>query len=139
MRNFSSIAAALFFLGTTTASLAQGLAQCEANFEEKGNFFTGTSFSTFQDFDASPDDLFKTTLFAIVNEGFQITMQDRDLGMISAAQAVTGGQGATAPLNVMIGESAVGSRARLTFSIAGGQMVMDARTIVCALVQKFGG
>lgn len=139
MRLAAGIAAIVLGLITPVVVLAQDRAQCEANFEEEGNFFTGTRFSTFQDFPQSPDDLFRSTLFAIVSDGFQVVDQDREMRIISAAQTVTGGQGSTAPLNVIIEDSALGSRARLSFTIAGGQLAHDPMRNICDLMQRFGG
>lgn len=136
MRVSTIVAAMILCQAAPAVALAQG--QCEANFQEKGNFFTGTSFSTFQDFTATPDQLFKSALFAIINYGFQVNSQDREMGMISASQTVTGGQGSNAPLNVMIEENPVGSRARVVFTVAGGQMVMEPQRNICDLVRKFG-
>ena len=137
MRFYLAIAAVWVVLGAPALSLGQGQGQCEANFQEAGNFFTGTTFSTFQDYDAPADDVFRTTLFAIASQGFHVVSQDRELRIISASQSVTGGEGSTAPLNVMIEERSAGSRARLTFTIAGGQMAMEPRRNICDLMRRF--
>lgn len=138
MRIIVAIAAIVICLSAPAVARAQDQAQCEANFKEKGNFLTGTSFSTFQDFPAAADEVFRSALFAIASDGFQITSQDSELRMISAAQTVTAGDGSTAPLNVMIEEHAQGSRARVSFTVAGWQLAVDPRRHICELVRRFG-
>lgn len=110
--------------GSAPASSAQNDARpCKSNFTSSGSFFTGQTFKTFEDFPAqSQAAAFDNLVPAISAGGYQILNANKDVGIISAAQAVSfsrGGQ--TTPLNVSVRKGAPsGVRVEITFSLAGG-------------------
>jgi hypothetical protein len=69
---------------------------CVANYSTEGNFWTGKQFKTFEDFPkASKASAFDGLVAAIASSGYQITNSNKESGIISANQTVTGGQGKT--------------------------------------------
>jgi hypothetical protein len=66
----------------------------------------------------------KTTraLTAVSKDGYQIVSQDKDTGIISATQSVSFGNGAAAPLIIVVEPSkTTGSKSTATFRIGAGQ------------------
>ena len=96
--------------------------QCENNFTEEGGFFSGSTYKTWATFDnVAPMKAYKSVYVYTVKDGWTITSADKDLGIISASQGVSYGQGKTVPLNIII-ESAgdTGSKVSITYATTGG-------------------
>jgi hypothetical protein len=95
---------------------------CVANYSTEGGFWTGKKFKTFEDFPkASKSSAFDSLAASIASSGFQITNSNKDIGIISANQTVSYGQGKTVPLNVVVKNNSTGGiRVELVFSLSGG-------------------
>src|SRR5665213_3183068 len=76
---------------------------CVANYSTQGEFWTGKKFKTFEDFrTGSRTVMFDKVAAAIASKGFQIISSNKDLGIISASQGVSYGQGKNVPLNAVV-------------------------------------
>jgi hypothetical protein len=142
---------ALLLIGTT--SLAQTIVaserdeedearKCVRNFTEDGSFFKGKTYRTWQEYSGlSYDGVFRSVAQAVVAENWGDVNADKDLGIISAGQAVTMGQGSIAPLSVVVKEKPSGEiRVEATFGTAGGQKAATkaVRKGLCKLVEAPG-
>jgi hypothetical protein len=127
---------ALLLLG---GAVAPALARdCATNFTTEGSFFSGKSFKTWQEHSGvSYDNAFRRVAQAVTSAGFGGVSPNKDLGIISAGQAVTMGQGSVAPLNVVVKSQNKRVRVEAHFRIAGGQMASEetALTQLCNLVE----
>lgn len=103
-----------------TATDQQGA--CIKNFTTEGSFWTGTRYSTFEEFpNKTANGAFDALLRSAAANGYQIVSSNKEAGMISASQTVSYGQGKTAPLNIVIQKSAKsGIRVDISFSTSGG-------------------
>jgi hypothetical protein len=95
---------------------------CVANYSTEGSFWTGKQFKTFEDFPKiSKASAFDSLVSTIASNGYQIANSNKESGIISAIQTVTGGQGKTVPLNAVItSKTSGGIRVELVFSLSGG-------------------
>ena len=95
---------------------------CATNFVTDGSFFTGTRFSTFQEFPKKTvPGAFDALLQSIATSGYQIVSSSKESGLISASQSISYGQGKTAPLNFVVKKTATpGVRVDISFSMSGG-------------------
>jgi hypothetical protein len=95
---------------------------CVANYSTEGGFWTGKQFKTYEDFPkeskaSAVDNLVAT----IASSGYQITNSNKELGIISANQTVSYGQGKTVPLNAVVKENPSGGvQVALVLSLSGG-------------------
>lgn len=95
--------------------------QCETNFTKEGSFFKGKTFKTWAEIEGvSSTDAFKKIYQHIAKDGWKISSSDKEMGIISAGQDVSYGNGKTAPLNVIIEESGENSKVSISYSISGG-------------------
>lgn len=102
---------------------ASAAEQCMANYSKEGSFFKGRTFKSWAEYPAvSSKDAFARTYRKIVSEGFKINTADKEVGIISAQQNVTG-SAKTVPLNAVIEAKGKGSRIELTFTTEGGLAV----------------
>ena len=115
----------LFVAATFLAVVAQAddlTAICAGHFTQTGSFFSGKKASTWLDLaGVSKADAYSRLLVALNKDGWAVQQQDKDAGIINATQQVSFGNGAKAPLNVVIESADAGSRATITFSTAAGQ------------------
>lgn len=96
---------------------------CIDNYTKEGSFFSGRTFKSWAEYPTvSEADAFKKVYREVVNQGFKVNSTDKEMGMISAQQNVTGGS-TTVPLNVSVESKGQGSRVELTFSTQGGLAV----------------
>ncbi len=94
---------------------------CESHFTKEGGFFKGTIFKTWADIQGvEADQAYKKAYLHLSKEGWKITSSDKDIGIISAAQEVSYGEGKTAPLNVIIEDVGNDSKISISFSLSGG-------------------
>ena len=96
--------------------------QCRTNFTKEGSFFSGTTFKTWAEVEGvEPADAFKKVYLQTVKDGWKITSSDKEIGIISAAQDVSYGNGKSAPLNIIVEKSSTnGSKIFITYSLSGG-------------------
>jgi len=117
MKKILFIAAFVFSSSALGASNA-----CEANFVEDGGFFSGKTFKTWGEFpQVGTAKAYKKVYLFTVKNGYKIVQADKEMGIISASQDVSYGEGKTAPLNIVVEESGkAGSKVSMTFSTSGG-------------------
>jgi hypothetical protein len=112
---------------------------CVANFTEDGSFFKGKTYKTWQDYKGLQyDGVFRRVAQAVAENNWGTVNTNKDVGIITAGQAVTMGQGSVAPLNVIVKEKSGGLiHVEANFSTAGGQKAATdtVRTELCKLVE----
>jgi hypothetical protein len=112
---------------------------CMANFTEDGSFFRGKTYKTWQDYTGLQyDSAFRRVAQAVAENNWGNVNTNKDVGIITAGQAVTMGQGSVAPLNVIVKEKSGGLiHVEANFSTAGGQKAATdtVRTELCKLVE----
>lgn len=115
---------------------------CVKNFTQEGSFFKGKTYKTWQEISGlSYDSVFRSVAQAVATNNWGEVNADKDLGIISAGQAVTMGDGSVAPLTVVVKEKAEGViRIEASFGTAGGQRAAPktVRTELCKLVEAPG-
>lgn len=122
-----SIVASLYSAGcsstqpTASAPQAPTGRACVDNMTIEGSFLTGRTSKTYQDFrNVSKGEAFDRTLAAVASKGYQIGSSNKDAGLISASEGVTGSS-KTVPLNVVITNLPDGGvRVQLVFVTTGG-------------------
>ncbi len=67
-----------------------------------------------------PNSAFKKVYAQTVKDGWKISQADKDMGVISASQIVSYGNGKTAPLNIVVEKNGIGSKVSITYSTSGG-------------------
>jgi hypothetical protein len=116
--------------------------ECVKNFTEEGSFFKGKTYRTWQEYgDLSYDGVFRSVAQAVAANNWGDVKADKDLGIISAGQAVTMGEGSVAPLSIVVKEKAGGViRVEAAFGTAGGQKASTktVRKELCKLVEAPG-
>jgi protein-disulfide isomerase-like protein with CxxC motif len=76
---------------------------CVANYSTEGGFWTGKQFKTYEDFPAvEKTAAFDKVVASIASSGWQVENSNKDLGIISASNTVSYGEGKTVPLNAVI-------------------------------------
>jgi hypothetical protein len=112
---------------------------CMTNFTEDGSFFKGKTYKTWQDYkNVAYDSVFRRVAQAVAENNWGAVNANKDLGIITAGQAVTMGQGSVAPLNVIVKEKSGGLiHVEANFGTAGGQKAATntVRTELCKLVE----
>jgi hypothetical protein len=113
--------------------------ECMKNFTEEGSFFKGKTYKTWQEYkDGKYENVFRRVAQAVAENNWGTVNANKDLGIITAGQAVTMGEGSVAPLNVIVKEKAGGLiRVEANFGTAGGQKAATntVRTELCKLVE----
>lgn len=107
--------------GPTKSLQTNDSRECARNFTYDGSFLSGRTYKT-NAFVAnvSQDEAMKRAARHISNDGWNITNTDTNLGIISAAQTVSYGQGKTVPLNVSIAPVQGGVKVNISYSTSGG-------------------
>lgn len=111
----------LLCISTLSGPVFADAAQCTENFSVEGSFFTGKLYKTWADFPAAKtDQAFKKLYAFTVKGGWKVSQADKDLGVISAAQDVSFGNGKTAPLNIIVEKNGNGVKVSMTYATSGG-------------------
>jgi len=115
---------------------------CAANFTEEGSFFTGKTYKTWVETSGVPyDTAFRKVVQAVAANAWGSPSSNKDTGIITASQAVTMGEGAAAPLNIIVQARKGGViRVDVNFSTAGGQLASaeTAKVELCKLAEAPG-
>ena len=95
---------------------------CVANYSTTGEFWAGKTFRSFQDFPTTTkSQAVEKVAATVVASGYQLITANRELGIVSASQTVSYGQGKTVPVNVVVKErSGGGIRVEIVVSLSGG-------------------
>lgn len=131
-------AATFLFVLLGSVAMVASARDCEANFTVEGGFFSGKSYKTWQvHTGVGYDSAFRSVAQAVSSAGFGGVNPNKELGIISAGQAVTMGQGSVAPLNVVVKSQGPKIRVEANFQTAGGQVASEdaARAQLCKLVE----
>lgn len=106
---------------TSTATVSDR--PCIAHFTNSGGFWQGQDYRTYEDFPhVSKNAAFERVGAAIASDGFQIVNSNKDAGIISASQPVSGSRKSkTVPINAIVtrGPSG-GSRVELVITLSTG-------------------
>lgn len=95
--------AALLSLLLISADALANEQQCRANFKQTGSFLMGRTFSSWEEFPAETQQaLFKRIYADVAKSGLKIIHVDKEMGILSAEQATTGGDGSAATLDFML-------------------------------------
>jgi len=96
--------------------------QCRENFAVEGSFFSGKTYKTWSIFEnILVSKAYKQVYRYTVKDGWHITSADKNLGVISASQEVSYGQGKTVPLNIVVEQlGKTGSKVSITYTTSGG-------------------
>jgi hypothetical protein len=143
-----AITIALMLLAGSTIAWASGednqtpsddTRECVKNFTEDGSFFKGKTYKTWREYkDAEYDKIFRIVAQAVAGDNWGDVNANKDLGIITAGQAVTMGQGSVAPLNVIVKEKSGGLvRVEANFGTAGGQKAATKAVLagLCTIVE----
>lgn len=96
-------------------------ATCVANFKTSGSFFSGKQYQTWLTLgNVSKPDAFTKIYASLVKDGWKIGQTDKEVGVITASQEVSYGEGKSAPLNILIETEGTQSKATATFTTSGG-------------------
>ena len=102
---------------------------CVQNFTYDGSFLAGRTFKTHQFVNkVSKNDAVTKAAKFLAEDGYSITNINKELGIVSASQSVSYGQGKTVPLNVTIDPVNAGVNVSISFSISGG-LTANASTV----------
>ena len=95
--------------------------ECARNFSYDGSFLAGRAYKTTAFVkNTKQADAMKRVARYIVQDGWQISNTDQSLGIISASQTVSYGQGKTAPLNISFEQKKGDLQIGLSYSTSGG-------------------
>jgi hypothetical protein len=116
--------------------------ECARNFTYDGSFLSGRTFKTnvFVQ-NVKQDQAMQRAARYIIADGWQVNNTDSKLGIISASQTVSYGNGKTAPLNVGIEQAKGGVKVNIAYSISGGvtSPVDAVQNFFCSTVQAIEG
>lgn len=112
---------------------------CITHFKEEGSFFKGKSYKTWQEFPgADKATVFQNVAQAVASNDWGTVNPNKDLGIITAGQAVTMGEGSVAPLSVIVKQKKDGPvRVEASFGTGPMQKASTAtvRTELCKLLE----
>jgi hypothetical protein len=95
--------------------------QCAKNCTYDGSFLAGRTYKTFAYIEnISSKTAMKRAAQYTANDGWTIINMDSDMGIITATQSVSYGNGKTAPLNIGIEPHGGGVKVNMTYSTSGG-------------------
>lgn len=115
---------------------------CVENFSEEGSFFKGKTYRTWQSYEGIElEQVFRRVAQKVAEENWGNIEANMDLGIITAEQTVTMGEGTVAPLNVIVKEVGGRVRVEVNFGTAGGQRASrkTVREGLCDLVEVAEG
>lgn len=101
---------------------------CEANFTVEGSFWKGKTYRSFQEFPGMTDKAKAIERLAqsLASAGWQSVTPNKDSGVISAAQTVSGGEGAQTPLNVIVKDlPPAGLRVEIVYQTHTGNLASE--------------
>jgi len=115
---------------------------CAQNFTYDGSFLAGRTFKTHQFVNkVSKNDAVTRAAKFLAKDGYSITNINKELGIVSASQGVSYGQGKTVPLNVTIDPANAGVNVSISFSISGGLTVnaSSVQDTFCQIIEAISG
>jgi hypothetical protein len=120
-------------------SQASAPAPCVANFRAEGSMWTGKKFSSFADLQkVAKASALDQVVRQVAADGWQIVNINKDAGLVSASRTVSGGNGKTVPLNVMISDGKPdGIHIETTLKASGGlgPSEKESKALFCAIFE----
>jgi len=116
--------------------------ECANNLTYDGSFLSGRTFKSHAFVKGvTQADAMKRVARYILSDGWQINNTDSKLGIISASQTVSYGQGKTAPLNVGVEQIKGGVNVTMSFSVYSGATapVEGVRDFFCSVIGAVQG
>lgn len=126
----------LAFLCTATLAAPQ---DCASNFSVEGNFFKGKVYKTSAELPGvKPESAYRKAYTFTSANGFTIANADKEMGVISATQSVSYGEGKSVPLNIQIEPVGNGSKVSMFYSTSGGVSSPDdaVKKHFCATIEE---
>jgi len=127
---------------TVTNSDSSDSRECARNFTYDGSFLAGRTYKT-KAFvkNVNQADAMKRAARYIAQDGWQVNNTDQSLGIISASQTVSYGQGKTAPLSASFEQEKGGVQMGLSYSTSGGvtSPVDAVQKFFCSLIEAAEG
>jgi glutamine cyclotransferase len=121
-----TILSTAFLLGGCASSGIQTLnttdsRACAKNFTYSGSFLSGRTYKSHTFIKGvSKNTAMQRAARYTVNDGWSITNTDKNLGIISASQTVSYGQGKTVPLNISVESKNNGVNVSMSYATSGG-------------------
>lgn len=95
--------------------------ECAKNFTVEGSFLSGKTFKTRANVAGiGQATALKRAAQFTAEDGWNIASVNESLGIISASQTVSYGNGKTAPLNISVSEADGGVAVSMTYALSGG-------------------
>ncbi len=126
MKKTLLIMPAIFYLTGCATSGTQTLntndsRECAKHFTYNGSFLAGRTFKTHVFIPkVSKKIAMERAARYTINDGWQITNTNENLGIISASQTVSYGKGKTVPLNISVEPHNNGVKVAMTYATSGG-------------------
>src|SRR6218665_1207039 len=103
------------------AALPADTRECAQNFTFDGSFWAGRTFKSHATTQGVTQAVgMQRAARYLSSNGWTITSTDKDLGIISASQTLTYGQGKTVPFNVTMEPQGKGLKVATTYVLSGG-------------------
>lgn len=116
--------------------------ECAQNFTYDGSFLAGRTFKS----KATVSDVSKATGVQraakyLAQDGWNVTTIDKEVGLITATQTVSYGEGKTAPLSVSVEPQGRDLRVNTTYTISGGvsSPVQAVQKGFCDIIEAVAG
>ncbi len=94
---------------------------CAQNFTQSGSLLTGKQYKTFEVIKSTKQkSAFEKITRQVAADGWHITNSDSQLGLLSASQTVSFGEGKTAPLNITVEQVNSDVKTAITFTTSAG-------------------
>ena len=107
--------------GTSKPLKTKDTRQCAQNLTYSGSFLMGRTYKSHVFIKGvSKNTAMQRAARYISSDGWSITNTDKDLGIISASQTVSFGQGKTVPLNITIESKNSGVNVSMSYATSGG-------------------
>lgn len=107
-------------VGVSASAMADDR-ECANNFTVEGTLLSGRTYKTFAFVPgATKANAITAAGRNLATDGWQINSTNEGMGVISASQGVTAGNGKTVPLNVLVDEVNGGVKVSMTYRISGG-------------------
>ena len=123
---------------TASPTASPAVRACLEHFTEEGSFFKGKTYRTWQEFPgADKTDVFQAVAQAVAQNNWGHMEANKDLMIVTAGQEVTMGEGAQAPLNVIVKNKGDSVRVEAVFGTGPMQKASTdtVRTELCKLVE----
>lgn len=124
------------------AALPADSRECAQNFTFDGSFLSGRTFKTHATVNGPTQATgMQRAARYLSSSGWSITNTDKELGIISASQTVSYGQGKSVPLNVTMESQGNSLRVATTYVLSGGvtSPVEAVRTEFCNIIGAVAG